>query len=302
MDYVSLLAISPYVIVAGVVWAVLENLKKWKAFADWAKLGSPVARGLWALLLAATGSVGVAVSVWAKGEPFVIGVEAFVVSTLVTWTISMGGNGFIGALFNKPSGGDSDGASTSHPSDDVEPPPTTLERSASYRRAVFVPRNDHSTQTGSLRPFAWVRPVYRGAMLLAVVVLGMWGLSQMACAPSALQVQARAADALGRTVNSATAMFHDMERHEGSAAIKRATTRDEAEAGLQEVELKWKPLWDAVDSFAAAQDAWISAMQSGKPLPDRLLMAACDLKFIASKVAPAVELPAIPGFVCPEER
>lgn len=298
-DMVNVLILSPYLLVAAVVWAALEQLKKWKRFADWAKMGSPVARSLWALLLAALGSIGLAASAWGRGESFLVGAEIFGASTAITWLFSMGGNSLIGAIFNKPA--DPGSASKSGPPEespppDVEVPPTTVERAGSYRKAALTILETIDPRPRAVWSFSWVRlPV-----LAVVVVLGMWGLGQMACTPSALQIQARAADALGRTVNAATSIFHDMEKKEGSAAIKKATTRDEAEAGLQKVELKWKPLWDAVDSFAAAQDAWISSMQKGKPLPDQLLTAVCDLKFIASKVAPSVELPSIPGFVCPE--
>ncbi len=140
-------------------------------------------------------------------------------------------------------------------------------------------------------------------MISRIVALVCFVVVLVSCTPSLLQAQSLAADRLARAVNDATPILHDQEKQDGFDAVKKASTRDAAEAGLQSVEEKWRPVWNAIDALAAAHDAWAIAIKSGGVPGIELLTAACDLKFIVGIVAPAVaeKIPTIPGFTCPDE-
>lgn len=136
-------------------------------------------------------------------------------------------------------------------------------------------------------------------------VYGLLALLVNGCAPSALQVQARAANALALGANDALASLESAYRAEGLRAINTAGTEREARGALEHVRQRWQPVWgvcaDAVaapadrchggawPALVAAQRAWAEALEqqvAGSTLDgvtaDRLFrqirLAYCDLK------------------------
>jgi len=125
------------------------------------------------------------------------------------------------------------------------------------------------------------------------------------CAPSALQTQARAANALALGANETLPLLESAYRAEGMRAIDAAHTEQEATLALVRIRQRWQPVWGlcaddqagpshhchdgAWPALVAAQNAWARALEqqaAGTPLDntttDRLFRqirsAYCDLK------------------------
>lgn len=125
------------------------------------------------------------------------------------------------------------------------------------------------------------------APLCAVLLV----LALVGCQPSQLQIQAAAADALGRSVNALTpGLVVAYETDCGAKADKGGTP------AATECKASWKKLWDAIEVLAAAQDAWAVAIVAGQDGNwNRLVGAGCDLVKVLKIVAPTFKIPLLSG-------
>ena len=86
------------------------------------------------------------------------------------------------------------------------------------------------------------------------------------------------------TVNTALPVLVDAYDQEGRAEIAKAATRAEAEYRLEQVREKWRPIWQALDVFAAAHAAWATAIEAGTVTPalaSEVRSAWCTLRAVA---------------------
>jgi hypothetical protein len=147
----------------------------------------------------------------------------------------------------------------------------------------------------------WTAVCWFGIGVTAVVTPGCGG-----------SVQARVADAMAKSVKKAKAELLVEYEKEGDTAItkaaaqlgddptdeERAAARAESDAQLAVVKEKWKPVWDAIKAFAVVHDQWATAIETGGAVDlEGVLAAFCKLVGLAK---PWLELPDIPGVVCPE--
>ncbi len=136
-----------------------------------------------------------------------------------------------------------------------------------------------------------------GVVLLFALGLAVLAVMTCGCTPAARQAQAVAADAMARTINAAVPQLVGDYQREGDAVIDAAPTPDEARAAVAQVRVRWAPVWDAIDAFAAAHDAWASAIESGgTPGLAEIRGAWCDVRHA---MAPRATLPDFPGAPCP---
>lgn len=128
----------------------------------------------------------------------------------------------------------------------------------------------------------------------------------VSCSPSALQLQARIADAIGRTANSALPVLVESETEQGNVAIDSATSATEANERLRVIVDRWRPFWGAWEILREAQGQWatlIEQSRAGRPIGaleavrivGSIQRAWCAL---SASLPPPNQLPAIPGVTC----
>lgn len=138
---------------------------------------------------------------------------------------------------------------------------------------------------------------------LPLVLLAIMALS---CSPSALQIQGRIADGIGRAANAASPQLIDAFEHEGNTVIDGATTRIDAEHGVDAVEQRWRPVWTAWGILREAQNTWadqVERAQRGDPLSltdairfvGAIRNAWCLLR---AAIPPPTVLPDVPLVTC----
>jgi hypothetical protein len=123
------------------------------------------------------------------------------------------------------------------------------------------------------------------------------------CAAQQRQAQKVVASSFAVAANDVGDVLQRAYAQEGLDAIAKAKTRQDAEASLDQIRAKWRPVWAALDKVRAAQNVWATALERGDDL-DRVNDAArgvigayCALEGAAK---PLVALPAAPGVSCPE--
>jgi hypothetical protein len=132
-----------------------------------------------------------------------------------------------------------------------------------------------------------------------VIFVALLPLVLLDCSPSAMQVQAQVADTVAVAVNAEIPQLLELREQEGLAAIENAPDRPAAKAALAKVRQRWAPVVAAIKVFAAAHDAWATALESGGTVDlESVLQAYCELRTAA---IPWTELPALPGAACEEK-
>ena len=135
----------------------------------------------------------------------------------------------------------------------------------------------------------WTAVCWFGISIAAVVTPG--------CGASAQQVQARVADTMAKSVNEAKEQLLVIYEKEGDAAIP-APDRETSDAQLAAVCDRWAPVWAAIKAFAVVHDQWATAIEQGGAVDlEGVLAGFCKFVGLAK---PWLELPDIPGAVCPE--
>lgn len=116
-----------------------------------------------------------------------------------------------------------------------------------------------------------------------------------ACGPRA---EAVTADAVAIVANAAIGPLATAYEAEGMAAIRAADTVDELMVAVPTVKERWRPVWDALRSFAEVHDAWATALETGQERDNRDVQAAwCELRRVAEEFG--VVLGDFPVMVCP---
>jgi hypothetical protein len=118
------------------------------------------------------------------------------------------------------------------------------------------------------------------------------------CGPTALQVQAVAADTVGRAANAMLPAMVSTYRLEGDEMIARAKTADEARAGLETIRDRWRPVWAAWEVFAVAHDAYATALGQGTATPQLAAELGDAYCLLRAAVADRAELPDHPLQPC----
>lgn len=120
------------------------------------------------------------------------------------------------------------------------------------------------------------RQVWRRVVRAMLAILA---LTLAACGPSAIQVQATAADRIAVVANSAGDTLAEQYAREGEALIESAGSKQEALDLLEAHRAKWRPTWRAWDAVAAAHDAYATALERGRvdaALVEQLREAWCE--------------------------
>jgi len=133
------------------------------------------------------------------------------------------------------------------------------------------------------------------AVLLLVLPLSCMSVS---CSPSAQQAQAYAADTVARATNAAVPQLVNAYDQDGLAAIAVSDSRDEAEIRLERVRQKWRHVWDALDIFASAHDAWVAAIEANAPTAQVAMEVREAYCMLRGSAMPDVELPDYPVVPC----
>jgi hypothetical protein len=138
-----------------------------------------------------------------------------------------------------------------------------------------------------------------------VIFVALLPLTLLGCLPSmgvrspAVQAQAEVANGIAVTVNAKIPQLLELREQEGLAAIENAPDRPAAKAALAKVRQRWASVVAAIKVFAAAHDAWATALESGGTVDlESVLQAYCELRTAA---IPWTELPALPGAACEEK-
>jgi hypothetical protein len=134
--------------------------------------------------------------------------------------------------------------------------------------------------------------------VLLVTIFALVAAGALGCANPALQIQAATADSVAEAANSALPILVQRYREEGFRELERlkaegGANQDDANAALEVVKAKWKPIWDAWEALSIAQDAWATALETGGdtgPALKALKKAYCELRGVWPEDIPAVPL------------
>lgn len=147
--------------------------------------------------------------------------------------------------------------------------------------------------------FWWVQQPVTGRWLSPFCIAGLISVWAMTgCSNMGMQIQVRTADSIAEAGNSALPILVERYQAEGDRVLQRLkgngrATQSDARATIDKVKAKWKPIWDAWDALAAAQNAWAETLENdgdtGAALSS-LKGAYCDLRKVWPKEIPAVPL------------
>lgn len=118
-------------------------------------------------------------------------------------------------------------------------------------------------------------------------------------AETARAQHAAIASAVASAANAALPVLAAAMERDGMLQIEKAESRAEAERALEEVEERWKPVWEAWRLLVVAQDAYATAVESGENTLahlENLKARYCDLKALWPSKIPGVPLGLV---VCP---
>lgn len=119
------------------------------------------------------------------------------------------------------------------------------------------------------RVAAWGRAVYACLWLAALATV--WALvvaMASGCSPSALQVHATVADVVGQAITASGDELLDARRRDLDAAHQGVAYREDAQAAVAAVRLRYEVPTAAYDALRLTHDAWVETL---------LLAAAGDL-------------------------
>ena len=125
-------------------------------------------------------------------------------------------------------------------------------------------------------------------MLVASVVL----FGSSACFQTN-RVDIALANGIAVASNSALQMLVRAYQEEGSRAIEKANSREEAERALAGIQQKWEPVWAAWAILKGAHDTWANALETGNQQEAALGVfraAYCGLMDVWPETVPAAPL------------
>ncbi len=102
-----------------------------------------------------------------------------------------------------------------------------------------------------------------------------------ACGPGALQLQAAAANGMAVAVNAMVTVLETQYQRDLDAVVDNATSAEEAEVMLRAVRADWLDVWLAIEAYAAAHDAWATALEQGGAVDVlQLAVSYCTLRSV----------------------
>lgn len=88
---------------------------------------------------------------------------------------------------------------------------------------------------------------------------------------------------------------------EGQKAVMMATSRDEAEALVQAVDLRWAPVWQAWDALALEHDTYATAIENGIHVdPYMVYRSWCHLHMLLTELGSVPHVLKMVNYECSE--
>jgi hypothetical protein len=150
---------------------------------------------------------------------------------------------------------------------------------------------------------------------LAIIILALF---VQACTPRALQVQAALANDIAKVANTIQPFLMRTYEAQGDRIIEFAVLEvhqhpeqhdaivAKAAVDIDALEAKWRPTFVAWEAFAAAHNAWATAIDAhnadlAAKLAPRMLDAYCKVQSVAVPDLPK-EMLEVGGLVCPSTK
>lgn len=134
----------------------------------------------------------------------------------------------------------------------------------------------------------------KNLLVLALICLGLCNVS---CTNAQLVIQAQTASAIASAANDLLPVMlerYDMEGYRALQRVKDAGgTMEDAERAIEQVQKKWKPIWQAWDVLQIKHDKWATIVESGGDTRKALIElkdAYCEFRGVFPGHLPAIPL------------